>query len=160
MEAFEHLYERHRAALYRYILRKAGHPATANDLFQGAWEKVIKARSKYRKNVPFRAWLYRIAHNHVVDYFRRARTAADVSPDGLQSAEPGPDSLAEMNARAGRLKIAIGQLPEEQEEVLMLRLEGGLSIDEIATITCVNRETAKSRLRYATAKLKSKLEEI
>ena len=77
MEAFEHLYERHRGPLYRYILRLTGDPATANDLYQGSWEKIIKARGRYKASAPFKAWMYRIAHNHVMDHFRRRHPAGD-----------------------------------------------------------------------------------
>jgi RNA polymerase sigma-70 factor (ECF subfamily) len=157
MQAFEHLYERHRPALYRYVLRKTGNPATANDLFQGAWEKVIRARAQYKPSVPFRAWLYRVTHNHVMDYFRRLQPATGISEETLESAEPGPDSLAALEARANRLRIAIGRLPGEQKDAMLLKLEGGLDVGEIATVTGVNRETAKSRLRYATGKLKEML---
>jgi RNA polymerase sigma factor (sigma-70 family) len=139
MEAFEHLYERHRRALYVYILRKAGDTATANDLYQGAWEKVIRAREKYNRNAPFRAWLYRIAHNHVIDYFRRLRPITDLKADEMESNLPGPESEALNSARSERLRTAIDQLPVEQKEVLLLKLEGGLSIDETAAVTGVNR---------------------
>ena len=127
MEAFECLYERHRSGLYRYVVRKTGYTAEANDLFQGAWEKVIRARAQYQPRVPFRAWLYRITYNHVMDYFRRV--------------EPTTEMLF------------------KQKDVFLLKLEGGLDIGEIASVTGVNRETAKSRLRYATGKLKAMLME-
>jgi len=77
MEAFEVLYERHRGPLYRYILRLVGNPATANDLYQGSWEKIIKARGRYKDSAPFKAWMYRIAHNHVMDHFRREQPRRD-----------------------------------------------------------------------------------
>jgi RNA polymerase sigma-70 factor (ECF subfamily) len=159
MEAFERLYERHRSALYRYVLKKTGHPATANDLYQGAWEKVIRARDKYNPAVPFRAWLYRITYNHVMDFFRRARPESVLQADEIASETPGPETHALHDARLAALKNAIEQLPGEQKDVLLLKLEGGLNVDEIATVTGVNRETAKSRLRYATTKLKHLLRE-
>lgn len=159
MEAFEQLYERHRTGLYRYVLRKTGHTATANDLFQGAWEKVIRARVKYKPSTPFRAWLYRITHNHVMDYFRRVRPATEMQEERLESPQPGPDKQAALEVRARRLRVAIGQLPDEQKDALLLKLEGGLDLGEIASVTGVNRETAKSRLRYATGKLKKMLKE-
>jgi len=159
MQAFELLYERHRSGLYRYILRKTGDAATANDLFQGAWEKIIRARKQYSPNAPFRAWLYRIAFNHLMDFFRRVRPAAEIPQERLASTEPGPDEQAASDTRAHQLREAIGRLPEEQKDALLLKLEAGLDLGEIATVTGVNRETAKSRLRYATGKLKKMLEE-
>ncbi|MFC1739961.1 sigma-70 family RNA polymerase sigma factor [Pseudomonadota bacterium] len=159
MEAFERLYARHRGALYRYVLRKVGDPSTANDLYQGAWEKVIRARGKYRRDAPFRAWLYRITYNHVMDFYRRARPEAQVQPDELESTVPGPDQQTEKEARAMSLKNAILKLPPEQKDVLLLKLESGLSIEEIAAVSGIKRETAKSRLRYAVGKLKKSLKE-
>jgi RNA polymerase sigma-70 factor (ECF subfamily) len=159
MEAFEHLYERHRIGLYRYVLRKTGHTATANDLFQGAWEKVVRARAQYKPSTPFRAWLYRVTYNHVMDYFRRVQPTTGILEERLESLEPGPDKQAALEAKAHRLRIAIGQLPEKQKDALLLKLEGGLDLGEIAAVTGVNRETAKSRLRYATGKLKEMLKD-
>jgi RNA polymerase sigma-70 factor (ECF subfamily) len=159
MEAFEYLYQRHRSELYRYVLRRCGNPTTANDLFQGAWEKVIRARDQYRSKVPFRAWLYRIAHNHLVDYFRRLKPTDERPIEDLAASAPGPDQQAAVDARAKRLKQAIERLPGEQKDAFLLKLEGGLGIDEIAAVTGVNRETAKSRLRYATAKLNKMLKD-
>ena len=70
MQAFEQLYQRHRGPLYRYLLRLVGEAATANDLYQGSWERVIRNRRRYRPSGPFRAWMYRIAHNLVANWHR------------------------------------------------------------------------------------------
>jgi RNA polymerase sigma factor (sigma-70 family) len=154
MAAFEQLYIRHRGPLYRYVLRQVGDAATANDLYQGSWEKLIKARSAYRPTAPFKAWLYRIAHNHVMDHFRRARPAADVSADTLAADNPGPEEQLLVESRQAGLATAIDGLPKEQKEALLLRLEAGLDLQTIADVTGVSRETAKSRLRYAVGRLK------
>jgi RNA polymerase sigma factor (sigma-70 family) len=159
MEAFEHLYDRHRGPLYRYILRLAGEAATANDLYQGSWEKIIKARGNYKATAPFRAWMYRIAHNHVMDFFRRRRPVSDLPPEVTEANEPGPDKLLQDEYRKRELREAIEQLPDEQKDVLLLKLEAGLDLQTIADVTGVNRETAKSRLRYAVGKLKHTLRE-
>jgi RNA polymerase sigma-70 factor (ECF subfamily) len=159
MEAFEHLYDRHRGPLYRYILRLAGEAATANDLYQGSWEKIIKARGNYKATAPFRAWMYRIAHNHVMDFFRRRRPVSDLPPEETEANEPGPDKLLQDEYRKRELREAIEQLPDEQKDVLLLKLEAGLDLQTIADVTGVNRETAKSRLRYAVGKLKHTLRE-
>jgi len=154
MAAFETLYERHRAPLYRYLLRLAGDPATANDLYQGSWEKVIKARKRYQADAPFRAWLYRVAHNHAMDHFRRTRPVADEVPEDLASAENEPPDQLNAELMKEHLKNAIRALPEEQKDALILKLESGLDLQSIAEITGVNVETAKSRLRYAVKRLK------
>jgi RNA polymerase sigma factor (sigma-70 family) len=159
MEAFEHLYDRHRGPLYRYILHLVGEAATANDLYQGSWEKIIKARGNYKATAPFRAWMYRIAHNHVMDYFRRSRPVSNLLPEEIEASEPGPDKLLLDEHRKRELRKAVEQLPDEQKDVLLLKLEAGLDLQTIADVTGVNRETAKSRLRYAVGKLKHTLRE-
>ncbi len=152
--AFESLYARYREPLYRFILGRVRNPAAANDLYQGSWEKIIKARRSYREEVPFKAWMYRIARNHMVDHFRRAPPPADGTTEELADAAARPDELLEHAQAAVVLKRAIAQLPDEQQEAILLKLEGGLGLHEIASITGVSSETAKSRLRYALAKLR------
>ncbi|MBT8046995.1 MAG: sigma-70 family RNA polymerase sigma factor [Xanthomonadales bacterium] len=159
-EAFEHLYSRHRAPLYRYILRQVGDVATANDLYQGSWEKIIRARTKYRAAVPFRAWMYRIAHNHVMDHFRRIKPVADLPAESLASADAGPDEQFLQETREDALRTAMSRLPAEQREALSFKLDSGLDLQTIADITGVNRETVKSRLRYAVTKLKRTLGDL
>lgn len=151
--AFETLYERYRAPLYRFILRQAGDAQTANDIYQGSWEKIIKARHTYRPAAPFRAWMYRIARNHLVDHFRRQPALADADIDRIISTSAGPELLLDEEQTAVALTTAIAQLPAEQRETLLLKLESGLDLKAIAEVTGVNTETAKSRLRYALAKL-------
>jgi RNA polymerase sigma-70 factor (ECF subfamily) len=158
MSAFETLYERYRGPLYRYIRRQVGDAATANDLYQGSWEKVIRARTSYRPDGLFRAWLYRITRNLVVDHFRRVRPQVPLEPDAHAAGNPQPlESAAEQQQHA-RLLAAIARLPPDQKDALLLKLEGGLGLEEIARITGAGSETVKSRLRYATAKLKRTLE--
>ena len=157
MTAFEALYGRYRAPLYRYILRQVGDAATANDLYQGSWEKIIAARGRYRPSAPYRAWMYRIARNHVIDHYRRSRPGTPLSPETMEAPEPGPEQLLDQAEAADRLQAAIDALPEEQREVLVLKLEAGLDLAAIAEVTGANAETAKSRLRYAVSKLRSAL---
>jgi RNA polymerase sigma-70 factor (ECF subfamily) len=159
MEAFELLYSRYRGLLYRYILRQVNEPATANDLFQGSWEKIIKASGSYRPSAPFRAWMYRITHNHVVDYFRRIRPVSDIPPDEIEADNPAPEKQVFDEQRSSDLREAVEQLPVEQKDALLLKLEAGLDLQTIAEVTGVSRETAKSRLRYAVSKLKKTLQE-
>jgi RNA polymerase sigma-70 factor (ECF subfamily) len=159
MVAFEHLYKRHSGPLYRYILRLVGDAATANDLYQGSWEKIIKARAGYKASAPFRAWMYRIAHNHVMDHFRRSRPVTELPPDEMEADLPGPDQRLLEEQRMSGLHAAVSDLPAEQKDVLLLKLEAGLDLQTIADVTGVNRETAKSRLRYAVGKLRKTLGE-
>jgi len=158
-KAFDQLYARHRSALYRYFNRQVNNASTANDLYQGAWEKIIKSRSKYRKTAPFTAWMYRIAHNHLVDHYRRLKPDASVETDVLPDQQPGPGQGAIDAEQNEQLKAEISALPVEQRNTLLLKLETGLKMEEIASVTGVSRETVKSRLRYALDKLKRSLVE-
>ncbi len=156
-DAFTVLYERYRGPLYRYFLRQLGDPVQANDLYQGCWEKVIGARQRFRKKTPFRAWLFRIAHNHLVDFFRAHRKPQTL-PDALEDEQgKAPEAQLEDEQRQARFRQALLALPEEQRDALLLQLEAGLSLEHIAQVTGVGRETVKSRLRYGTRKLKQEL---
>lgn len=163
MRAFETLYGRHRAALYRYLVRHARNTETANDLFQEVWSKVIVSRERYEPRAQFRTFLYRIAHNCFIDYCRRSsvRHESNGTEDGWEGALPGseqdrPDTRAEQAQMTARYRAALAALPAEQRDVFLL-YESGLSLDEIAAINAVGMETAKSRLRYAVAKLRATL---
>jgi len=155
--AFEQLYERYRGPLYRYFNRQVAEAATANDLYQGCWEKVIKARKRYRSSSPFKAWLFRIAHNHLMDHYRSRRPVAELPPDNPGPAHEQPMNRLEAAQQDERFRAALAGLPAEQRDVLLLRLESGFSVEEIAALTGVGAETAKSRLRYAVRKLRQVL---
>lgn len=159
MEAFELLYARHRGPLYRYILRQARDEATANDLYQGSWEKIIRGRKAYRPPAPFRAWMYRVAHNHVMDHFRRRRPETGLETEQLESSMAGPEEELRLEKRESDLREAVALLPDKQKDAILLKLDAGLDLQSIADVLGVNRETAKSRLRYAVSRLKHLLTE-
>jgi len=164
--AFEILYVRHKGALYRYLQRLCRNREAANDLFQETWGKVIGNRKRYEPGAQFAAFLYRIAHNCAVDYFRRAaHRYIDRSEQASEAAEAFPANAAEgpeARLSAGQLQAAFEQalnaLPIEQRNVFVLYEETGLTLEEIAIVTGVGFETAKSRLRYALGKLRSALQ--
>ena len=155
MKAFEVLYGRHRGPLYRYILRQVGEPATANDLYQQSWEKVIRSRHRFRESSPFQAWMYRIARNNVIDHFRRQKPLDKRLPDEVEAPGPGPEERTDDVHRQQDLERALHELQDEQKEVLLLKLESGLILKTIADVVCINQEKAKSRLRYAVSKLRA-----
>lgn len=158
--AFEILYHRHNDSLFRYLMRLSPHKDTAEDVFQEAWGKIINSRSNYRPTAKFSTFLFRVAHNCFIDHLRKnKRHTAETSfdPDLLASSDGNPDQMTERHLARRRLDAWLGQIPVEQRDVFLLHEEAGFSIDEIATITGVNRETAKSRLRYAAGKLKTAL---
>jgi len=162
VSAFETLYRRHNDALYRYLLRLCRNPGTAEDVFQDAWSKIVRARDRYRPTARFTTYLYRVAHNCFIDNLRRNRRhdrGIEFAPE--QHAHPGesPELVTERTLARERLAAALRELPDEQRDAFLLREEAGLGVDEIATVTGCNRETAKSRLRYAVAKLRAAIDE-
>lgn len=162
--AFEQLYSRHRGRLYRYLLRQVRDPALADEFFQDIWQRVITAREGWKPEAAFTTWLFRIAHNRLTDHWRALKHRPPAPTDGDERAArvPDPDTpernLSEFEQRR-RLQLALAELPEDQREVLQLRLEQELSLEEIGQITGVGRETVKSRLRYAMDKLRTRLNE-
>ena len=168
--AFEVLYTRHRGPFWRYLTRLIGSSAEGEELFQDAWQRVIVARESYvsagasadSSGAPFRAWLFRIGHNLAMDRLRHKNIAPESSMDdnvlqfpGHSEAEPEQQSISAQAHQ--RLMQSLAELPPEQREVVLLRAEGELSLEEIGTLTGHGRETVKSRLRYALAKLKQSL---
>ena len=165
LRAFETLYRRHRGSLYRYLTRQARDAEVANDLFQEVWIRVVASRNRYESRAKFSTFLYRIAHNCFIDHCRRSSSRgarAHDSDEDLQNALPGPladlpDVRVEHAQTLARYRAALAALPADQRDAFLLYEESGLSLGDIATVTGVGHETAKSRLRYAVAKLRAAL---
>jgi len=161
--AFETLYRRHNDPLYRYLLRLCRHRDTAEDIFQDVWGKIVNARISYRPTAKFTTFLYRVAHNCFIDHVRRnKRHAGSVEMQAELHADPGEslETVTERSLAKERLAKALLDLPDEQRDAFLLHEEAGLSVDDIAMVTGSNRETAKSRLRYAVRKLRAAIDEI
>jgi len=166
--AFDVLYARHKGGIYRYLLRQCRDAAVAEELFQDVWMNLIRARAGYTVQAKFTTYLYRLAHNRLIDHYRKSAHAAVTSfededsetlealPDGRELPQ---DEALDSRRQAGRLLELIAELPEVQREAFVLQQEGGMSIEQIAHATGVTRETAKSRLRYAMAKLRRGMRE-
>jgi RNA polymerase sigma-70 factor (ECF subfamily) len=160
--AFETLYGKHRGGLFRYLLRHLRQQALAEECFQDVWSRVIAARERYRPEARFTTWLYQIASNRLTDHWRAQGRQGGFVEDGAERAEREPDpstpdhELSEFEQRR-QLQLALEELPPEQREAVLLRLEQELGLEEIAQITGVGRETVKSRLRYAMDKLRARL---
>jgi RNA polymerase sigma-70 factor, ECF subfamily len=163
--AFSALYAQYKGPLYRYLLRHVRNAGAAADLFQEVWSRLVAMRTRYEPRAKFATFLFHIAHNCAVDFFRRDLNLRGVAPHDLDSAflEPEvpeyqrPDKVAEFLEQQSALLAAVAALPQEQREAFLLREETGLSVEEIARVTAVPVETAKSRLRYAIRKLKKSL---
>jgi RNA polymerase sigma-70 factor (ECF subfamily) len=165
--AFDVLYARHRGGVFRYLARQCGSRSQAEELFQDVWMNLVQARVRYRAEAKFSTYLYTLAHNRLMDHFRRQRRPASVSIDQEDDDPPvlpapatfEPERMAQSRQQAARLLAMVEALPDAQREVFLLHEEGGLSLEEIAAITGSNREAVKSRLRYALAKLRDGMKE-
>ena len=133
-EAFALLYDRYVDKIYRYIHYRVGTDAPAEDLtaqvFLKAWEGIGKYRVTER---PFAAWLYRIAHNAVIDHFRTNHAAVPIDDLPLEENESvSPEAVAEQHLTSEMVKKAIGQLTDEQQEVVILKFLEGYSTEQVA----------------------------
>lgn len=171
--AFDALYARHKGGVYRYLLRHCGNAGTADELFQDIWMNVIRVRASYAPSAKFATWLYTLAHHRLVDHWRAKGQATLLSLDndddaGTRNAVAAlpaatrdePDARAGRRQMAERIDVALTALPPAQRDAFLLQQEGGLALAEIAALTGVGIETVKSRLRYATVKLRSELAEL
>jgi RNA polymerase sigma-70 factor (ECF subfamily) len=173
--AFNALYEKHERPVFRFLRRSLGADgeAVADELHQEVWLAVVRNAAGYAPRARFTTWLYGIARSKLIDHWRARRpgTSLDVPAVGDGSdgdaetlldrlpAEPAaqPEVQALTRAQGAAFLRAVEQLPAEQREVFLLHAEGELTLAEIGALTGVGMETAKSRLRYALAKLRSTL---
>ena len=168
--AFDKLYARHKGGVYRYILRQCRNAGIADELFQDVWMNAIRVRASYAPTAKFTTWIYTLAHNRLVDHWRASGHMKVASIDDDENGEardivesiPGaandePETRVLSRELGAQLKDALASLPDDQRHAFLLQYEGGLSLAEIAELTGEGMETVKSRLRYATTKLRSAL---
>ena len=161
-QQFSLLLEQHRGIVLKVAHSYAWNPDDRAELAQEIAAQAWRAFPAYDPGRRFSTWLYRIAHNRLNDHWRaqRHRPPAPVDAELRTAALADPDdpeSLAEASEQQQRLQQALAELPEEQREAVLLRLQQELSLEEIGAITGVGRETVKSRLRYALDKLRARL---
>jgi len=169
--AFEILLTRHQRPVFNFILRSVRSRATAEELMQEAFLRVIKGAAKYKQQAKFTTWLYTIARNLCVDHSRRMkhrRTQSLDQPlgedggtmlDRVADDQIGSDRKAVSKELSGRMQEAIAALSDEQREVFLLREFQHLPFKEIAEVVGVPENTVKSRMRYALEKLRDALGE-
>ncbi len=159
--AFEVVYGRWRGRLYRYLAHQASE--VSDELFQDVWLRVVNARTGYEVTARFSTWLFRIAHNRLMDHYRaRGRSLVDLADDPeddpvdrLAAPERDtPPAILERREAARHILDCLAGLPPVQQEVFLMAEESGMSLEDIANATGVGRETAKSRLRYALDRLR------
>jgi RNA polymerase sigma-70 factor (ECF subfamily) len=138
VEAFSALYTRHFDRIYRYVYYKTGHVLTSEDLTERIFVKAWKAMERYeQRRCGFLAWLYRIAHNVVIDHYRTQKDTVLLEdlPVTLEveDAQTPEESLA-WQQEVERLQAAVAQLPDEQQQVIILRFVEGLNHADVAAI--------------------------
>ena len=165
-EALGRLVEKYQRPLFGFLARFASRPGEADEWFQETWVRAIQHMNVFRqKNLL--GWLFRIAHNLVIDQARRKKPDCSLDAPQPESGAPLADSipapaLSPALEAAGRdlgrqIAAAAGHLPSEQREVFWLRMEAGLSFKEIARIQHCSINTALARMQYALAKLRTDL---
>jgi len=135
-QAFAQLYEAYFDKIYRYVTLRIGDRMEAEDITQQVFLNAIKAISSFKwRGIPFSAWLFRIAHNQVVDHLRRKTKRATVSlEESLVAGDYDPQLIAEQRLDIERLLVATKKLTPAQQEVISLRFAGGLPIAQVAKI--------------------------
>ena len=155
MAAFDALYARYRQPVFLFLLRLGHNHAIAEDLFHDCWLRVVDDRGQF-DGKHFRGWIYRIARNLSIDQMRKAQIRAT---DDVDSAEASVNPVSTERQQEAEdcvelIKQSIAALPMEQRDVFLLQQEADLTLQQIADLMAVGRETIKSRLRYAMQQLK------
>lgn len=166
-EAFDALLLRYDAYVHAYIRRSVYDDDLVEDIFQDAFIKVmttIKSR-RYTESAKFKHWLTRITHNLIMDVFRKNKSErkfepyaredeADSAYQGLSTDEPNAEDLIIQQDTINELHFNLSLLPDEQREVVRMRIWEDLSFKEIAELTGVSINTALGRMRYALINLR------
>jgi len=166
---FEEIIHRHKNKVFAYIGLYIRDQALVEDIFQDTFLKVIQSvkAGKYYDNGKFLSWVMRIAHNLIIDHFRRLKQMNTMSNDDYESDLFNSRKLADANIEdniiRGQIRKdvrkLIGQLPDDQKEVVILRHYAGLSFKEIADVTDVSINTALGRMRYALINMRKIMQE-
>lgn len=166
---FEEIINRHKNKVFAYISLYIRDQALAEDIFQDTFLKVIQSvkAGKYYDNGKFLSWVMRIAHNLIIDHFRRLKQMNTMSNDDFESDLFNSRKLSDSTIEDTLIRIQIrkdvrrliDQLPDDQREVVILRHYSGLSFKEIADLTDVSINTALGRMRYALINMRKIMQE-
>lgn len=167
--AMDELVRRYEKPLFSFLWRMQGNGADIQDIFQDVWLRVI-AKSRDFRQERFKGWVFRIAHNLVIDASRRRRKVVSLDEprlgegnydgtlaDTLASREPGPVSRVNGHDIRQAIDRALAELPKKQREVLIMRMESELTFREIAEILDIPLNTCLARMQYALSKMRTLL---
>lgn len=165
----EQLIHKHKTRVFTYIRMYIRDVALAEDIFQETFLKVINSlrSGRYKDNGKFLSWVMRIAHNLIIDHFRKQKQANLISNDNYEGDIFNLKSLADSNVEdniiydqiVSDVRLILEELPDDQKEVVVLRHYAGLSFKEIAEQTNVSINTALGRMRYALINMRKIMEE-
>ncbi len=167
-ESLERLIKRHQQRIFNFIFSKVLDRETAEDIFQDTFIKVVKTLKNgvYNEEGKFLPWIMRIAHNLIIDHFRKSNRIPSLETkedfDIFQMIGDGSlnvESLLVNDQIVADLQRLVQELPEDQKEVLQMRLYRDMSFKEIAEQTKVSINTALGRMRYAIINLRKLIEE-
>lgn len=166
-DTLDGLIERYQHRLFRYLVSLTGNRAAAEDIFQDTWLRVLERGHQYRAQWKFEVWLFAIARNLTIDLARRKRTLslddlmdpADGAPFEPSAADPSPFERVLAGEHALRMERTLSRIPAVYREVLVLRFQEELGLEELATIISVPLSTVKSRLYRGLDALRKRLEE-
>jgi len=157
-EAFAQLYEEHFDKIYRYVTFKIGNETEAEDMTQQVFLNALKSISSFKwKGIPFSAWLFRIAHNQVVDYLRSKKRTTVPLDESLVSNDNNPQLLTEQKLDIEQLILATEKLTEAQRDVISLRFAGELSIAQVAKAMGKSQGAVKALQHSAIVALRKTL---
>ncbi len=170
--AIGRLYDAYVAPLYRFCLARVGNETDAEDLTEEIFLKVMRAVGGFEwrplplggdgeERSPFRAWIFRIARNHVVSHYRRtaSRPTAGEVPEWIEDERRGPAEMAELAMTVDEVFAAVELLPQAQREVILLRFGSGLSVAETAESLDKNETNVKVLQHKGIKRLKEILVE-
>ena len=167
MQAFETLYRRHKDPLLRFFLRQVNDRSEAEELFQETWQRLIKHSKTYKSSAKFTTYLYHIGRTRLIDHYRSQGRQQEFTQDcegweenTSSESDATPDQKLELERSKRLFRSAIEKLPALQREVVVMKLETGMTINDIAEIVQENPEAVKSRLRYGMDKLKHCLRDL
>ena len=165
--AFDQLYRRYERPLFSFILRTVRDRSMADDLFQQTWLKAIKGLPKYNEQGKFSSWLFGIAHNCCIDQIRKKQNKieantikSDVDPFiQIKGDLPDPEAVMIRNEETQLIKHTLDRIPEEQRQVLLLRLNGEMPFKEIAELMQCSINTVLGRMHYAIKNVRKIIQE-